>query len=387
MRLCWLFFLIAPLLVCAESDEEALFLRRIADFWQEGEYQIAKSQMEEFIDEYPESSFSDALCAALGDLYLREKNFSNALSCYTKVQTPEFHTKVFLNRMQCLYEMQWYATLAEECEAYLENGPDLHVTYFLAVALYHQCLNTKDPEALTQLAERARPYFETLSQSELSGEVAQGFAHLCFILKDFNKASDIYLGLAEKDPDSKEEMLFQVALIQSQYDKELALQTFDQIIQLGQKRAKEASYNRLVISFDLGRYEELTKENLWSEIPPEKVETARLFIAKSWLHLKKFPEAVAQLKAYIEQAPLSETLHSALLCLVDASYQSNDLPSLDLAIARLSANYPQDSELPKTYFSRAQVLKKNQNLEEARQQLEQVLAQFPEFPQESPSSF
>src|SRR5579872_3782878 len=108
MRLCWIFLLIGPLLYSVEGDDEALFLRRIADFWQEGEYQIAKSQMEEFIVEYPESPFSDALCSALGDLFLREKNYSNALNYYAQVQSPEFVQRVFLNRMQCLYEMQWY---------------------------------------------------------------------------------------------------------------------------------------------------------------------------------------------------------------------------------------------------------------------------------------
>lgn len=380
MRLCWLFFLIGPLLVQAESDEEALFLRRIADFWQEGEYQIAKGQMEEFIVEFPESSFSDALCAALGDLYLREKSFSNALNHYSRIQTPEFYHRVFLNRMQCLYEMQWYATLADECEAYLENGPNLHVTYFLAIALYHQCLNaSKDPEALLYLAERARPYFEMLSKSDLCDEVAQGFAHLCCILKDYSKASEIYLDLANRNPDSQEEMLFQVALIQSQFDKEQAIQTFDQIAHLGQKRAKEAAYNRLVLSFDTGHYEELTKENLIDDLPPERVEMARLFIGKSLLNLKKYPEAAQQLKAYIADAPASEPVHSAILCLIDASHQSNDIASLDQAIAKLLASYPQDPELPKAYFSKAQVLKKNQNYQEARNQLEQLLTQFPQF--------
>ncbi len=380
MRLCWLLLLIAPLLARAESDEEALFLRRIADFWQEGEYQIAKSQMEEFIVEFPESSFSEALCAALGDLYLREKNFSNALNHYTLIQTPEFYQRVFLNRMQCLYEMQWYATLADECEAYLENGPNLHVTYFLAIALYHQCLNaSKDPEALASLAERARPYFEILSKSELSEEIAQGFAHLCCLLKDYAKASEIYLDLANRNPDSRDEMLFQVALIQSQFDKEQAIQTFDQIAHLGQKRSKEAAYNRLVLSFDTGHYEELTKANLLDELPPERADMAKLFIGISLLNLKKFPEAVQQLKAYIADAPASEPVHSAILCLIDASYQSNDIASLDQAIAKLLASYPQDPELPKAYFSRAQVLKKNQNFQEAQKQLEQLLTQFPQF--------
>lgn len=388
MRLCWLFLWVAPLFLRAESDEEALFLRRIADFWQEGEYQIAKSQMEEFIAEFPESSFSDALCAALGDLYLREKNFSHALDYYTRLQTPEFCRRSFLNRMHCLYEMQWYATLADECEEYLQNEQNLQVTYFLAIALYHQCLNaSKEPEALTQLAQRARPYFEILSKSELSEEVAQGFAHLCCLLQDYSKASEIYLDLANKNPESQEEMWFQAALIQSQFDKEKAIQTFDQIVRLGQKKSKEAAYNRLVLSFDVGRYEALTQENRLQDLPEEKVEMAQVFIGKSLHHLKKFPEAIQEFKSFILQASPSSLLHSALLSMADAAYQINDLAALDLALEKMKIHYPQDPELPKVYFSRAQILKKNQNLPDARNQLEQILAQFPQSPQKAQALF
>ncbi len=383
----WLLFLIAPLLLVAGSEEEDLFLRRIADFWQEGEYQIAKSQMEEFIAEYPESPFTEVLCAALGDLFLREKNHAQALTYYSQIQTSEFYHRVFLSRMQCLYEMQWYATLADECESYLEQGPNLHATYFLAIALYHQCLNAaKEPETLRKLAERARPHFETLSQSELSDEVAQGFAHLCYLLKDFSKASELYLNLAQKNPDLQEEMLFQVALIQSEYDKEQAIQTFAQIAQLGQKRAKEATYNRLVLSFETGRYEDVIEKNPLDEIPAERRGTAHLFLGRSWLHLKKYPEAIQELKAAAQELS-AEPLHTALLSLLEAAYQGNDLPSLDPAIAQLAALNPQDPELPKAYFSRAQILKKTERLTEAQQQLDQILTQFPQFPQQAQVQF
>lgn len=388
MRLCWILCLMGPLLYAAETDDEALFLRRIADFWQEGEYQIAKTQMEEFIGEYPESPFSDALCAALGDLFLREKNYSNALNYYAQVQSPEFVQRVFLNRMQCLYEMQWYATLADECEAYLQNEQNLHVTYFLAIALYHQCINTsKETDQLLKLADRAKPYFETLYHSELSNEIAQGYAHLSCILKDYEKATEIYLDLAKKDPASEEEMLFQVALIQSEYNKEFALETFDKIAKMSRKRAKEAAYNRMVIAFELGKYEDLTGDSSLSQIPADRVGTARLFLGRSLLHLKKYEDAVRELKAYIADAPVSETLFAALLSLFDASYQCGDLASLDHAIEKLSTSYPENPELPKAYFSRAQILKRQENFSEAKEQLEKLLGQFPAFQQKAQVCF
>lgn len=384
MRFLWIMLLTLPLVAQTENDEEALFLRRIADFWQEGEYQIAKTQIEEFIVEYPESPFSDALCAALGDLFLREKNFTNALNYYTQVQSPEFIQKVFLSRMQCLYEMQWYATLADECEAYLEITPNPQVTYFLAIALYHQCINaTKETDQHLILAERAKPYFETLYKSEFASEIAQGYAHLCCILKDYSSATDIYYDLAEKNPDMKEEMLFQVALIQSEYDKTLALETFDKIVKLEGKRAKEAAYNRMVVAFELGRYEDLASMDLSSQIPVDRMGTARLFLGRSLLQMKRYEEAVQELKAYIQEAPVSETLFAALLSLLDASYHAADLPSLNEATAKLATHYPQNPELPKAYFSRAQLLKREEKFSEAEKELEKLLVAFPAFAQKA----
>ncbi len=388
MRRIW-FILSMPLLMYAENEEEALFLRRIADFWQEGEYQIAKTQIEEFIVEYPESPFSDALCAALGDLFLREKNYSNALNYYSQVQSSELIEKVFLNRMQCLYEMQWYATLADECEAYLAAHSNIQVTYFLAIALYHQCINaSKETDLLVKLGERAKPYFETLYESELSHEIAQGYAHLSCILKDYSKAIEIYYDLAEQNPTIEEEMLFQIGLIQTEYDKALALETFDKIAKQNRKKAKEAAYNRMVLAFELGNYEDLvSQDDLFSQMPKERIGTARLFLGRSLLQMKRYADAAEELKVYIQEAPVSETLFAALLSLLDASYHAGDLTSLDEATAKLATAYPQNPELPKAYFSRAQILKRSERLDEAKTELEKLLIAFPDFPQKIQVAF
>lgn len=383
MRVFFL-ILLMPLIAWTEDHQEALFLRRIADFWQEGEYQLAKTQIEEFIVEYPESPFADALCAALGDLFLREKNFSNALNYYSQIQAPEFVQKVFLNRMQCLYEMQWYATLADECEAYLATHPDVQVTYFLAIALYHQCMNaSRETGQVQEIAERAKPYFENLYAGELSDEIAQGYAHLLCILKEYTKATEVYRDLAENKPENREEMLFQLALIQSEYDKSLALTTFEQIVDLRGRRSKEAAYNRMIIAFELGRYEDLVSGKILTQVPESRLGLARLFLGRSLLQLKRYEEAARELKAYIEEAPISETLFAALISLLDASYQIDDLATLDGAIDRLKQTYPETCELPKAYFSRAQIFKRCEMFEEAKLELEKLLSSYPSFAQKA----
>lgn len=379
---------LADLSAPSQTEEEALFLRRIADFWQEGDYALAKQQMEEFLKQFPASSYADPLCAALGDLFLREKSYAKALNYYAKVNQAELQDPVFLNRMQCLYHMQWYATLAEECESYLQQQKNLlepqrtQVTYYLAISLYQQCLNaSKNEEQLQKLIERALPCFETLSQSDLSLEIAEGFAHLSCLAKDFPKAAAIYQNLAVQNPALEEEHLFQAALIQAEYDPELALQTFETIANKGQKKAKEAAYNRFVLAHDLGRHEELiaSKESLLQELPEEKVKMVHLFLGQSLYQLKQYPEAVAELLAYIQAEPDTVSLQSASTTLLDAAFKAQDLSALDEAIASLNTCDPQ--VLPKAYFSKAQLLKQLQQPEEARLVLSDLLTRFPESEQ------
>ena len=379
----------------AKTEEEALFVRRIADFWQEGEYQIAKNQMEEFLIAFPSSSFSDALCGALGDLFLREKNYSTALDYYVKVTNPELVSQIFLNRMQCLYYMEWYATLADECETFLqkedlESALKLQTTYYLAIGLYQQCLNaSKTPETLVKLAERAQPYFEALLESELNHEVAAAFAHLSCILKDYPRASSIYVDLAQKDPEKEEEMLFQAGLIQAEYDKELAAKTFEEIAQKGKNKSKEAAYNRLVLYFDAKQYEKIVehKEELFNQIPPEKTAMAHLFLGRALLTMKKYAEANEEFKSFLLDAPTDDLCRKALISLIEASYRSDDLASLDFALSKMSISLPGDNEISKGHFSRALMLKKKQQIDDARQEIEALLVTYPECAEAPQAAF
>jgi len=373
----------------AATVEEALFLRRIADFWQEGEYRIAKGQMEEFLETFPLSSFSDPLRAVLGDLLLREKNHSEALKSYSAIASEEFLEKVFLNKMQCLYHLEWYPTLADECEKYLKKPVDrdsnLRATYFLAIALYHQCLNAvKEPGTLQKLARRAEPHFETLLLSELSTETAKAFAHLCCILKDYPKASRIYLDLAAQEPSLEEEMSFQAALIQAEYDKSMALHSFETIEKKGGKRSKEAAYNRLVLLFDAGCHEAITnnKSQFLESIPEGKVGMAHLFFGRSFLALKNYPEAIEDLSTFLTEKTEVEPewTQSALTCLLEASYQSNDLGVLDKALSKLSEMAPASEHVTKGHLSRVLLLKKFQNFDSARSELKAMLETVPDFP-------
>ncbi len=398
-------FLCLPLLAMDPSDwsafkpaneKEAFFLRRIADFWQEGEYGIAKSQMEEFLSSYSESAYSDLIRICLGDLFLREKNDSKALGLYAAVSSRELAAKVFPNRMLALYRLEWYSTLADECEDYLKGAtnPDtkLKATFYLAISLYRQCLNAAgNSELLLKLAQRAQPHFETLLHSELSSEAAQAFAHLSCILKDHRKAAELYLSLAAKVPELAEEMTFQAALIQAEFDRDLAIQSFEGIEKSGKSRAKEAAYNRLVLSFEMGKFEELLagRDAVLEGIPEERKAMGRYYLGRSFLAQKKYCEAISELTVFLGDTPnvSAESIRSGLLCLIEAGHQSKDLEILDRAIAKLAEIDPANAEIPKGKLLRATLMKSRGNLEGARLELERLLAENGEFEEKAAAHF
>ncbi|HAB99659.1 MAG TPA: hypothetical protein DCE71_07555 [Parachlamydiales bacterium] len=380
----WLFLLI-PFTCFAEAplEEEALSLRRIADFWQEGEYHLAKNQIETYLNKYPDSSYYDTLCAALGDLCLREKNYSTALDYYSRILDPHWQETVFLNRMQCLYHLEWYVTLADECDAFLtqerESEAKTQATYYLAIGLYQQCLNAaNDPVQLETLALRAQPHFTTLIESTRSIEVSQAFAYLCCILKEFPKASNIYLELAEQDESQKANLLFQAAVLQSGFDKDKASDTFKKVADLKQDKAKDAAFNYLVLNFEMNRHELLIaeKEQLLQEIDAAQEAHARLLFGQSYFQLNQYPEAVSELSLFSE-APLPyETIRPGLIYLIAAAFKSGHLPALEKAIDKLD---PADLEQPQALFARGMLLKKEGRLEKATEQFASLLAAHAEF--------
>ena len=389
------------------TQQESLFLHRIADFWQEEEHEIAKSQIEEFLASFPNSPYADPLRICLAELQIKEAQYTLALKTYSEISSPEYAEKIFLNRMQCLYSLGWFATLADTCEARLEtvSDPDerLQTTYFLAIALYNQCLATSDEKLLTTLAQRAKPFFETLLESDLSLEVSEAFAHLCHRLKQYEKAAAIYLNLAELDPASAEEMKFRAATALSQYDKEPALKLFEEIAKattnecdeelqaegLNPKEArsgiaKEASYQRLVLLFETDCHEKIINEKdlIFSAIPDHRKEKTLFIFGKSLLSLQRYQEAIELLTTLSE--PLSE---AALICLLEASYQTNNLKLLDEALNNLSSLNAESPFVLQGRLFRSLLLKQEGKNDEALKELDLLAAIAIECPEKERAAF
>ena len=377
------------------STEENLSLRRIADFWQEGEYQIAKHQIEHFLTLFPDSIHSETLQAALGDLYMKEKNYLTALDHYAQTNSKMCEPQLFLNKLHCLYQLQWHATLADECEAYLAQNPALekefyeNAAYLLAISLYQLSLNNaSDAKMLGAIAKRAAPYFEALQHTTYAFELAQARAHMYTLLQEFDLASAIYLELAKNQPEAPE-LLFQAAQLLSKHDQKAALDIFYTIAAKNCFLSKEAIYNALVLLFEDGQFAQIidNKTTFLESVDIDKTGIVHLIVGKSLLSLNEYTEASSHLCAYLNAAQSSEETRAVLLLLVEAAYHASDLAIFDEALSRLRAFDAQDPELPKALFARAQMHKNQGRLKEAKEQLEALLLEFPHFEKMAEASF
>lgn len=104
-----------------EDLQESLYLRRIAEYWKEGDFAAAKSRIHNFLLEHPHSSYADHLKAMLGDLFLKEGNFAKALEAYQGIEDPKWQEKISLSLLQCFYHEKRYDQLLSASRLFLEK--------------------------------------------------------------------------------------------------------------------------------------------------------------------------------------------------------------------------------------------------------------------------
>lgn len=370
-----------------KTQEEALFLRRISEFWAEGEYEIVQQQILEFIKEFPQSSFNSILSGISGDLQMRAKNYKEAILHYENITEEKLQKEFFINKMQCYRELNGYSVISKECEAnlvhFVNDDPKVYnkLLYFLAEALYYEVL--KLPESSSErpaLAKITKSRFESIKDPELSKEALPPLAYLYHILGETERAADSYFQLAQNNTPKKEEMLFKAGVLQACYNKEKAVQTFLQVCNLGKSKAPESAFNRIALLFELKKYPEvlLAKEQYQSIIPKEKIPLVHFFSGSSHYFLGDHKRAYNELLEFIQHGRSEEEEYShGLFTLLDSIGKLDD-PFLFDPLVQNGGKIPK-SLLAEVYFSKAMMGKRLKKESAAKEDFAYLDENFPEF--------
>lgn len=368
------------------SDEEAFLIRRIAEFWKDGDYAIVKAQINDFVKKHPQSNLKDYLHGILADLLLQEGHYDQALVIYKTISDPSIYEKTLLNRLQCYYELSHYEPLFKEGEKHLasNNFGDRkeEFNFIMAESYFRHALTLKDEGQKKTFLEKAQPIYENLSQSDYSDVSSFALADIYRSLKQNVKGVDLYLSLAEKHPDQKEALLFNAALLEASINKQVAIEIFDRVIALNGSKSGDASFNRLLLQFQTQNYDDVVKQHrvVYPHVPEDQMATFHFIVGKSFYLLQNYENAITPLEKYIlDQKTYSNQYKDALLLQMTCANHVDNEPLFDKTLTRFKTAYPSDAELPKAYFMHAMLLKKQGDFVKVEQKLKQLVENSSSF--------
>ncbi|MBS0629537.1 MAG: tetratricopeptide repeat protein [Verrucomicrobia bacterium] len=369
------------------TPQEALLLRRITEYWKDGDYATVKRQVIDFLTKNPNTSLRDPLNSMLGDLYFQEHNFQQALATYLSIENPEIREKIYFNHLQAHFEMRDYLPVIEKGEDFLKDKnksaaiDPLKVRYLVAESYFRYALSCDDMEKKVFYLKLAKPHYKLLSQSTFSDRALFPLAEVHRLLREDERAAAIYISLAEKFPEHQERFLFQAAILQIKDNKFEAINNFFKVHELKGKRSRLAAYNALILMYQAEQYEDYLR--LYNEtvslMPNQKIPLLTFYEGRSHYALGKYDQAVLSLENFIKiNKEKSKELKTAFLLLANCSRYLKDVPLLERTYYSFQTIFPKDSEAAKVLMIHAQMNRDSGNIEQALTDLKTLIATYPD---------
>ncbi len=384
-------YLLADLTVkdfSAANDEQALFLRRLVEYWEEDKKDIVKNEIEGFLQKGDKEEFSDHLKALLGNIYFNEKKYSEAVKVYSRIENSKTKEKILLNYVQACWEVKYFEKIIAETAGFTEliaDSPkdEADRFYFLIGDSYYQLsLLAVDELKQMELAAKSRPYIEKLAMQDYNLKPVLG--HILFMLREYPEAAQTYLIAADKLEEQKEDLLFQAATVQINFNKDKAIETFSQVCQLRQNKVSDAALNKMVLLVELGRYNDLllAKEQLERLVDKSKLDKFHFLFGKAYMAIQDYQKAGHELSLFLEDKNAkikSEEGKLAIMMLFTAGEKEEEISFLDLALSHLENFYSDEENLPSAYFARALLNKKKNNIEAAQKDFDLIEKKYADF--------
>ncbi|MCH9626713.1 MAG: hypothetical protein S4CHLAM2_03410 [Chlamydiales bacterium] len=319
-----------PPLPEARTETEALFVRRIIDFWRDKEYSFVKSQISAYLSEYPGNPFTEHFYAMLGDVALHEKEYGAALNAYERLTETALKEHVRTKRWQALYQLQRYSQLYEELKPLSLKG--IEETFYFAEALSH-----------LGFGEEALPLYKSLLFSKPFGAHAKlAMAEIYRQQGKLESAAELYLEIAEQHEES-DEILFHAAVMLIPSDQEQAQALFKALARGRSRRAGDAAYQWMQLLANRGAWESIQNQRaLWlTKIPEAHLATAYYYLGMIAYEQKQPAQAATDLQKSISNGIHSPHDQTALETLLSCADQLSDLDLCESSYTLLIKRYPE----------------------------------------------
>src|SRR5579883_1038707 len=313
----------------AIDKKEALSLRKITEYWREGNYQNAKTQILDYLTAYPNSDYTNELYAMLGDLYFQEKEYEEAIATYDKITSPSCQEFTAVRRLESLFLLGKYEDLIKWSEANPSRKElkDNRFALIRAEALYRIAIQTEIGEKQKKAALEALEAYKQV-EDDSSHHVALAIAHLYALSGDHPRAVAAYLDLSEIMPEKQEELYFRAASQLADSNPELALEYFQKVIARSGEYLPAAAFNRLTLLYKQKNYEQFIAEyeEHCAILKDEQASSLNFCRCIALFNLDRFAESIAPLQALLKMDKLTPIqTRQALLSLFFCAQKTNDL--------------------------------------------------------------
>ncbi len=376
-----------------DDKEEAFLVRRIAEFWKDQDYAIVKAQIISFLEKHPKSKINDHLRGILGDLYLQENAYEDALSLYSQIHTSPIIEKIILNKLQCFYELNLFDAMIQQGTPFLSKSvPEIDARkeefrFLMGEAYFRAGLASESADKKVELFSKAEPLYEEILSSSFNDPSMFALAEIYSAKNESKKAADFFLQLADRHADKRDDLLFHAALSQSVHDRPGAIATFATIASKGGPKATDASLNHLILLFQEDRFDDVLKTypKMLSSIPNDKLSVVTYMIGRSYFALENYKDSSEWLNKYILTASdPSLELRNALLMQLNSAQTLKNETLYHETMTLLQTVFPKDAELPQAFFVHAMMLKDKGDFKGSAEKLREILQNHPSF--DSPES-
>lgn len=373
----------SALCAATSSSQEAFFLKRITEYWKEGDYDVAKSQILTFFKKYPESGASDSLHTMLADLYMQERNYEEALRHYLQISSEETQNKISYNKSISLFETKRYSELIEHVSRALASpirpAESETMEFFLAESLLRKGMQQTDPSEKKAYLTSALPHYKHLLDGKFAEHALTPAAEISHRLGLKEDACHYYSLLVEKRPHEREALLFQVASLQEDFKPKEAIKTYGQVYKLHGKKAPEAAFLQLQLLFKEQKYKDLLlyQEEAMRHVAEDKLPIAHYWIGKSLFYLEDYAQATSHLMKTYTCAELNPAEYKLLTkSLISCAAKTKNAELLQTLIHNWEEKSASDSEMAEAYLLQYQILSSN-NKAAAAACLRKILEKFP----------
>ena len=361
-----------------KSEDEALFVRRIVEFYRDNETSLVQTQIKQFLEEYPRSEFTESFLVLLGDMNYCEKNFAEAYEAYKQIKDDELHQKISSKELESLYRIKNWPLLEQTARRSMpENGQapknmeQEMVVFYLAESLYHQ-----------KNYVEAQPLYEMLLFSPCKDNASLALADIYVSQGNPKRAVELYLNLAKSSQPLRERFFFQAAVLQKTYNPKQSIETFAKVYGLRGKLAPEATLNHAILLYEDKQFKELirSKDFYLKKVPRENVALIQFIVGRSYFSENQFEDTITYLRPLLQKEDDDGVNQKILLLtLIVSAHQLNQAELLDEWAIAFEHRYPGSPELAKVLYIKGLTFLKNKEFRDAELSFQRLILEFPSF--------